>query len=598
MRTAVRMLGIVSLVAAMATLAGAQEIMTLSEIRVGMTGTGKTIVSGEQPTDFAVEILGIIDEPGEDDDFIVARVSGAAIGRAGGIAQGMSGSPVYIDGRLIGALSRAANWSKDLTPIGLITPIEPMLSVLEAVQGDEISSSSREARIEGVTVLEVDMPLGLAFDPGLPDALVSVPLTAPILASGLSPRAVENLMGTATAARPDGLFADFVVLPPAAAAALRLPGLSRFGLSLSPVAAAPVRDYGTEASFVPGGSIGVALATGDITIGALGTVTYRDGNDVIGFGHPFLSNGPSAFPLTAVQIYDTIKSYQASFKLGSLGRSLGVVLEDRAPAVGGRIGSAPPMIALDVEVVDEDVGQTRAFAVEIVPESRLIPELLFATGLAAVDEALDRVGAGTVEVTFTFDGDGLPRPATRRDVFLSAVDVAVYPAWQWADIAAFLEYNPFVDPGLHTVSMSVTITEEIHAVEIAHLEIDRLVYMPGDTLRYALELQTYRGERRYAEGEILIPADVYTDTIAVRAYGGPRLREAGEAPNEFGELEDMIELIESLPSHDVLTVELFGLDVLAPFPEAWVGLERIEVPFDGHVVYGEREVIAYLLESE
>ncbi len=103
------------------------QFLFLGDIRIGMRGVGKTVVAGDQVAEFAVEVLGIIDEPGDRSDFIVVRVSGEAIGRSGGIAQGMSGSPVYVDGKLIGALSRAAAWSKEITPIGLVTPIEQML---------------------------------------------------------------------------------------------------------------------------------------------------------------------------------------------------------------------------------------------------------------------------------------------------------------------------------------------------------------------------------------------------------------------------------------------------------------------------------------
>jgi hypothetical protein len=573
--------------------------MPLSDVRIGMTGMGKTIVAGDEITEFAAEILGIIDAPGEQSDFIVVRVSGAAIGRAGGIAQGMSGSPIYIDGKLIGALSRAAVWSKELTPIGLVTPIEPMLAVLDAVR-TPASAPADEAMLDTHTVLDVDTPLGLAFDPGIPGSIVSVPLSAPLLCSGLTPRAVDSLMGTERIDRPAGLIGEFVEMGPRADEALRLSGLSRFGLSLAPLAAAPAASYGDSEDLVPGGSMGIALATGDVTIGALGTITYRDGDAIIGFGHPFLTNGASAFPLTAVQIYETLKAYDASFKLGSLGRSLGTVLEDRIPAVGGRLGGTPPMVAFHVDTaVEEDVEPApRSASMELIPQDHLLPTLIFASGLAAIDEALGRIGQGTVEVTFTLDGAGLPRPVSRRDVFISSTDIAVYPPWQLAEIVGFFAYNPFVELGLQTASMTMTVTETIRAIEISHLEVDQLVYAPGDTVRYSLELQTFRGEREFAAGELVIPVELYTDTIAVRAYGGPRRIEGGESPQVFTSIEDMIQLVEGLPSHDVLTVELFALSMLSPYPDAWVGIASIEIPLDGYVVYGEREVVAYLLEGE
>ncbi len=131
----------------------------LNEIESGMHGTGKTIVAGNVISEFTVEVLGVIDEPGEHSDFIVVRVSGEAIGRSGGIAQGMSGSPIYIGGKLIGALSRAAAWSKEITPIGLVTPIEQMLQIIDSLNGKPVSSRpSKEVILSGVTLVEAVAP--------------------------------------------------------------------------------------------------------------------------------------------------------------------------------------------------------------------------------------------------------------------------------------------------------------------------------------------------------------------------------------------------------------------------------------------------------
>ncbi|MDD4903078.1 MAG: SpoIVB peptidase S55 domain-containing protein, partial [Candidatus Bipolaricaulis sp.] len=127
------------------------EFLFLDEVRIGMKGIGKTVVSSDTISEFDVEILGVIDQPGTLSDFIVVRVSGEAIGRSGGIAQGMSGSPIYVDGRLIGALSRAATWSKEITPIGLVTPIEPMLAVLDSVRTPSAVGADPSAVLDGVT---------------------------------------------------------------------------------------------------------------------------------------------------------------------------------------------------------------------------------------------------------------------------------------------------------------------------------------------------------------------------------------------------------------------------------------------------------------
>ena len=135
------------LVGSMAFAYDRSEFLFLDEIETGMKGIGKTIVAGDIIEEFDVEVLGIIDQPGTLSDFIVVQVSGAVIGRAGGIAQGMSGSPVYVNGKLIGALSRAANWSKAITPIGLVTPIEPMLAVLDDARSARLAAQPTPAAV-------------------------------------------------------------------------------------------------------------------------------------------------------------------------------------------------------------------------------------------------------------------------------------------------------------------------------------------------------------------------------------------------------------------------------------------------------------------
>ena len=130
--TVLFMLAILSVVAA----AEYSDVLPLDEIVAGMTGVGRTIVSDNEIESFQIEVIAVLDEPGTANDFIVVRASGEAIGRSGGISQGMSGSPIYIGDRLVGALSRAASWSKELLPIGLVTPIESMLALLDTEPDD------------------------------------------------------------------------------------------------------------------------------------------------------------------------------------------------------------------------------------------------------------------------------------------------------------------------------------------------------------------------------------------------------------------------------------------------------------------------------
>ena len=571
------------------------EFLFLDEIEIGMQGVGRTIVAADVIDEFAVEVLGVIDQPGTFSDFIVVRVSGEAIGRAGGIAQGMSGSPVYVDGKLIGAISRSANWAKAITPIGLVTPIEPMLAVVDSARATPVGHApTAGAVLADVRVVDTSFPPTPAVVAANPDTIFSYPVATPLIASGLSGRSLDLLMDGVTSAEiPQGLITDY--LPTGIAPELR--GLSSWNLSLLPMAASGAAGSIDPTSLEPGSSLGVALATGDVSLGAFGTVTYRADDTLVGFGHPFLANGASRFPLTTVSIIDTMKSLQASFKLGTLGDVIGTIVEDRTAGIAGLVGPEADWIDLSLGVHDRDRDLTQTYDIELIDEPHLMPELLLSTGFEAIDTTLDRIGPGTVEVSYQILGDGMPFPLERTDVFFSSVDIAVYPPWQLASIVVLLQYNAFEDPQITRIAASMQVTEEIRGIQVQHLEIDDWIYSPGDTIHFRIGLQTYRGEKRIEEGEIVIPDDLVSDYLFVRAYGGPRLLEAGESPQEFEDLGALIEAIETLPSYATLTVELFALDPFSPYLDALYGVSEVTFEYPGYVIYDEREVEAVLVES-
>lgn len=569
------------------------EFLFLDEIEIGMRGIGKTVVANDEVSEFAADVLGVIDNPGTLSDFIVVRVSGEAIGRSGGIAQGMSGSPIYVGGKLIGALSRAASWSKEITPIGLVTPIEPMLAVIDATNEAETRDPNAAAVLRDVQVVETSSPPEAEVVAAHPGTIFATLVSTPIVTTGLSERSVRTLMdGVPTGEFPAGLITDFLF--PELAPHPR--GLSSLNLSLVPCAGQASAGGIDPAALQPGSAIGAALATGDITIGALGTLTYRDEDTLVGFGHNYISNGNSGFPLTTVSIVDTMKSYEASFKLGMLGETIGTVLQDRIPGIGGHIGVAAETIALSLAVTDADQNVTERYVVELVDEPRLMPELLLSTGFEAIDTTLSRIGQGTVEVTYVVDGPGMPSSLDRRDVFISTRDIAVYPPLQLAGIVALMQYNEFQDPEIDRIDASMKISEGIDAIRISHLTIDSIVYAPGDMIRFQVELQTYQGLRQIQEGELLIPSDLIADHILVRAYAGPRHLEAGETPEKFESLADLIEAIEQLPNYEVLTVELFAVDPFSSYSDALFGVEEITFEFPGYTLYDEREASAVLIE--
>jgi len=193
-----------------------------------------------------------------------------------------------------------------------------------------------------------------------------------------------------------------------------------------------------------------------------------------------------------------------------------------------------------------------------------------------------------VQVTYRIEGHGLSSALERTDLFLSSYDVALYPPWQLASLVSYLQYNAFQDPEITRISTSLSITQEIKGIRIVSLRLDRPYYHPGDTVLYEVHLQTFHGASHVERGSLQIPASLATDFIEIRAYGGPRYLEAGETPQEFTSLDDIVDAIQRIPSYDHLTVEMFAADLYGFDPYALFGVTEETWTYPGFVVYNSR----------
>ncbi|HBR09947.1 TPA: hypothetical protein DD712_01665 [Candidatus Acetothermia bacterium] len=584
------------------------RFLFLADLQPGMRGVGRTVIRSGVISEFAVEIVGIIDEPGKLSDFIVVRVSGEPIIKAGGVAQGMSGSPIYIDGKLIGALSRAAVWDRADDPIALITPIEGMMEIIGVLQERRfnehenlIFKETEPIDLRLVAYRPSEVALKRAFAEAATKGINLVfayPVNSPLMISGLRGRALSLLMDGPNIATPERLIDDFI----SASLAPPLRGLSSFGFTHHGLPTSII-DTGEEnalSPLIPGGSIGVGLTTGDITIAALGTLTYIVDGLLVGFGHRFLHGGSTDFPLTSAYVYDTVESYRISFQLGKIGPTIGTIFEDRAQGIGGIVDHFPEMVDLSFAVRDVNREHHRNFSINLVDEPQLMAGLIFSTGIEALDSTLDRVGPGTVEVVYRIFGDGMPRPLERRDLFLSTTDIALFAPFQLALIANILQYNEFADPQITRIETSMEVREELRAAFITDFNIDRPSYQPGDLLFFEVELQTWRGERTTYRGALTIPEDAVGDFIIIRAFGGPRRREAGEPPLIFEDLDDLISAIEDIPAWDTITIEIFALTPAGVFlgRELLSGIAGTTISMDGYVVLENVEIVARLIHPE
>ena len=308
-----------------AALSAQTALFPLKDLKPGMRGTGRTVFNGSNVEDFNVEILGVLDNIGPKESLILARLSGGPLEHTG-VMQGMSGSPVYIDGKLIGAVAMAFPFAKD--PIAGIRPIEAMLRTSTAATPLPSSPSPAPAIPAARAALalnERDLTRRIPRpEPALGTDARMIDIATPLSFGGFSRATLDTF-----------------------APQLRSLGLEpRQGVTsggkLEPV-------MGNPADLKPGSMISVQLMAGDLSVGADGTVTHIDGNRIYAFGHRFLDIGSTALPFARAEVLTLLANTNTSFKISSAKEWMGTIYQDRNTAVAGELGKRPPMVPVSSE---------------------------------------------------------------------------------------------------------------------------------------------------------------------------------------------------------------------------------------------------------
>lgn len=448
-----------------AALVQATDFMSVEEIHEGMHGTAKTVVQGDRIDTFDVDVLGVMKQRGPSGDLILVRVSGPVIDKTGGIAQGMSGSPVYIDGKLVGAI--AYGWGFADGKIGMVTPIGDMLKLWNV-------EDSRARRIIPPT------------EKGL------IPLTTPVMASGFSPESLQYLTEK---------------LAP---------------LHLAPYATGAAGSYDA----VPhepeaGGAVAATLMTGDLKLGAIGTVTYADGDRIVAFGHPFLKRGTIDYFMHNSYIFTVVPSVNSAFKLGSIGREIGKINQDRGAGIAGRMHWAPAAVPMSIHVTDTDTGETRRADVRMVNDPQLTPVLAATGAFDLAQKTLDRGGRGTVKLTYMLTPkEAKLKPITRTNMYYSRRSVSERSVDELYNILNVLAKNPFVDYELRGIKMTMEITQERRVAEILDASATPAVVSPGDHIFIRVRLRPHREPEIYRQLVFQVPADQPFGKMTLEVRGG------------------------------------------------------------------------------
>jgi len=549
-RTIVTLVGIV--VAASALTSGAPAQMSVSEVRPGMVGVGRTVFDGTHVEEFKAHIIGVLENViGTHRNLILAKLEGGPLANTGVIA-GMSGSPVYIDGRLVGAVSYAlGSFSKE--PIAGITPIAEMTD----------STTFSDARAPGAKV-KVDYPLtregltaafrralnwnrpfadrpGDAQMNGSPVAGLAGeqigtllrPIATPLVMSGFEPEVADVFTGA---------FREQGFIPTGGSAAGFKNGEAPF-----------------EGPLKPGDAIGVMLVGGDLQLGGTGTVTHIDGDRVYAFGHPMYNLGPTEFPMTRAYVYTVLPSLFSSMKLSSTGEVIGTFLQDRATAIAGRLGSGPRMIPVTITL--ESARQPKhTFHFAVVNDQLFGPLMTYASILNTLGSYERQFGSAS----FSVRGKATVRKhddIAFNNLFAgdqSSMNAAAYVVAP----VTYLMGNDYEKVDVEGVDITFATAEEPKTATLERVWLDDPRPRAGRTVPLKVLFRTYRGDEVVRTLPIEIPANA-SGSLSILVSDGQRLGQTEQREARTPQprsVDQMIKALNKARRNNILYVKLLGTD--------------------------------------
>ena len=537
--------------AGLSGLLAATPQMGVSEIRPGMIGIGRTVFDGTRVEEFKANILGVLENViGPHRSLILAKLEGGPLANTGVIA-GMSGSPVYVDGRLIGAVSYAlGSFSKEpiagITPIGEMTdsasfndtrPAGARVQIEFPLTRDNLTAAFRkalnwnrpfadrpgDARLVGAS--------GVAGAGGDELGTLLRPIATPLVMSGFEPDIADTL---GSAFRDQGF-------------------ISTGGSTAGPQAG----EMPYEGPLKPGDAIGVMFVNGDLRFGGTGTVTHIDGDHVYAFGHQMYNLGPTEFPMTRAYVYTVLPSLFSSLKLSTTGDVIGTFLQDRATAIAGRLGPGPHMVPVTL-TLESDRGPKRTFHFGVVHDQMFTPLMTYASLLTTLGSYERQFGAAT----FTVRGTATLKKhevLAFDNVFSGESPSVGAAAYLVAPITALMG-NDYEKVEVEGLDVTITSSEEPRTAVLERAWLDDPRPRAGHTVPLKVLLRTYRGEEVVRMLPIEIPANA-SGTLSLMVSDGSRLAqfEQREArPQQPRSVPQMIRALNKARRNDTLYVKLLG----------------------------------------
>lgn len=525
-------------------------LMPVKDLRPGMKGVGKTVIQGDTIEEFNVEILGVSGTETSGYSIFV-RLYGPLIEKTGGVAQGMSGSPVYVDGRLVGAVAFGKTFNDP--HYCFLTPIGSMLQLID----------------EPIHRPQSWIPQGTG-----------------LFAGGFTSYGMEYLQEKLTA------------------------------LGLNVTDAGSAGGVGSDKMLEPGSAVGAAIMQGDLTLGALGTVTWTDDKGrILAFGHPFMQRGDSNFFMNKAWVLGCVPNMQSSYKVGNIGNAIGTFTQDRASGIGGRIGKLPEIIPLYVVCSDLSRGINNSTRVQLIDDEQLVPAIVDSAVVNSISKTVDCNGGGTAKMHFVItgtDSKGKLLKIDRENMYYSNQGLLKNVNLELVEAVNVLMQNKLEQVNIYGITVEAEVSEAVQVAEITSAVPKLRRVKAGAKVPITVTMKPYRGHEFTETVNFVVPKDHPGGCLQLNVRGGSSMAwiintlrkqkeeglPAAQKQEQTRSLEDFVKSVNDADKNNELIIDIGAMSMKPGEMQNDAGLAGLlqgspfkqKYPFD-FILDGECELV-------
>jgi len=594
--------------------AGPVEILPLDEVRPGMQATAWTVFSGSRPEPIPVEIVGLMRNvwgPGQ--DIIMAKLGGKA--QRTNVAGGMSGSPVYYEGKLIGAISlRFSVFSPDamagITPIGLMLEINefdrgrPLQSKLPRPDSDQTMEAAAQQVAQNAEASGLAAEIWNSVHAELPSDSYVAPIETPLTFAGIGNEALQLFEGYF---RKAGIVATH-------------------GGAVASSAAGSARTA-AAGSLNPGEAIAAVLISGDMSASGVGTVTYNDGQRVLAFGHSMFNLGPVEIPMAQAEVVTVLASQFAPVKIANSASIVGALRQDRHSGIMGLLGEAAEMIPVHVKVRTfgdgSEVISEKDFNYNIFQNQKWTPPLMVVTLFNSMFGLNDFAEETTFRLSGKIDLDGEKQISldTMQTTSEAPIPAPLLLAGRVGDKVQQVFRNVAELPRFKQMDVTIDLLPQRRLAVVEHAWLEKTTVRPGEEIAGKVFLRPYRGEQIEKSFRMKIPVGAPQGALRLVVSDANTLNQSqrmAAARNRLMSLSETVTLLNKEYSNNQLYISLLQPTVTAYFEDKTLPnvplsvlnvmrpsanrrmvlepqspLQQISIPFDS-IVSGSRTITVHV----